>query len=152
MDKIDYYEVLQIPKTANRDDIKRAHRKLALRYHPDKNKSDSAKEKFRSIQKAYEVLIDDTKRQHFDRVHRQRTAPVDPQILLERELTKIRDYNKKLLERENAKRQRLTRESSRQQSSSRNDNSSHRFHGQIMMDKSDDEYEKFVLDRLRSIR
>jgi len=57
---VDYYDVLKVPKTANTDDIKRAYRKLALKWHPDKNpeKQDEATKKFKEISEAYEVLSD----------------------------------------------------------------------------------------------
>jgi molecular chaperone DnaJ len=64
--KRDYYEILGIPKTASADEIKRAYRKLALKYHPDKNKSPDAEEKFKEISEAYGVLSDETKRNQYD--------------------------------------------------------------------------------------
>ena len=55
----DYYDVLGVSKTASADEIRRAYRKLALKYHPDKNKGDKeAEERFREIANAYEVLRD----------------------------------------------------------------------------------------------
>ena len=63
-----YYEVLGIPNTANSNDIKKAYRKLALKWHPDKNQNSSeSTEMFRKISEAYEVLSDPTKRDHYDR-------------------------------------------------------------------------------------
>lgn len=63
----DYYESLEIPRTATADEIKRAHRKLVLKYHPDRNKNDKkAEEKFKEIQEAYDVLSDETKRRNYD--------------------------------------------------------------------------------------
>lgn len=63
----DYYEVLGIPKGASQDEIKKAYRKNALKYHPDKNPGDSkAEKKFKEISAAYEVLSDDRKRQMYD--------------------------------------------------------------------------------------
>ena len=57
MAKRDYYEVLGVEKGASADDIKRAYRKLAGKYHPDRNPGDkSAEEKFKEIQKAYETI------------------------------------------------------------------------------------------------
>ncbi len=67
MAKRDYYEVLGLQKGAGKDDIKRAYRKLAIQYHPDKNPGDKAsEEKFKEATEAYEVLGDDQKRQAYD--------------------------------------------------------------------------------------
>ncbi|KAG5676393.1 hypothetical protein PVAND_006233 [Polypedilum vanderplanki] len=63
----DYYKILGIQKGATDDDIKKAYRKLALKYHPDKNKSPGAEEKFKEIAEAYEVLSDKKKRDVYDR-------------------------------------------------------------------------------------
>ena len=65
-DKRDYYEVLDVPKDASKQEIKRAYRKLALEYHPDRNKSPDAEEKFKEISEAYAVLSDDEKRSQYD--------------------------------------------------------------------------------------
>lgn len=65
-EKKNYYEVLGIPKDASKDVIKDAYRKLALQYHPDRNKSPGAEEKFKEISEAYAVLSDDEKRQQYD--------------------------------------------------------------------------------------
>lgn len=64
--KKDYYEVLGVPRNATKDDIKRAYRKLAMQYHPDRNKSPDAEEKFKEISEAYAVLSDDQKRAEYD--------------------------------------------------------------------------------------
>jgi len=65
--KRDYYEVLGVPKDATKEDIKRAYRKLAIQYHPDKNPGNKeAEEKFKEATEAYEVLGDDQKRQAYD--------------------------------------------------------------------------------------
>ncbi len=67
MDFKDYYKILNIPKTASADEVKKAYRKLAIKYHPDKNKDDkSAEEKFKEINEANEVLKDETKRKEYD--------------------------------------------------------------------------------------
>ena len=63
----DYYKILGINKNANDDEIKKAYRKMALKYHPDKNKSPGAEEKFKEIAEAYDVLSDQKKREIFDR-------------------------------------------------------------------------------------
>lgn len=62
----DYYDILGIDKKASIDDIKSSYRKLAMRYHPDKNKDPGAEEKFKEISEAYGVLEDQTKRQQYD--------------------------------------------------------------------------------------
>src|SRR5512142_2545656 len=67
MNKADYYETLGVPKDASEEDIKRAYRKLAMKYHPDKNPGDkSAEEKFRDATEAYEVLKDPQRRSQYD--------------------------------------------------------------------------------------
>jgi len=65
-DSKDYYSILGVAKTATADEIKKAYRKLALQYHPDKNKTKEAEAKFKEITKAYEVLSDAQKRQTYD--------------------------------------------------------------------------------------
>ena len=64
--KRDYYEVLGVSKTATKEEIKSAYRKLAKEYHPDNNKSPDAEKKFMEIQEAYDVLKDDQKRKTYD--------------------------------------------------------------------------------------
>lgn len=64
--KRDYYEVLGVDRGATRDQIKHAYRRLALKYHPDKNKDPDAGMKFRELAEAYAVLSDDTKRKEYD--------------------------------------------------------------------------------------
>ncbi|MEM4287467.1 MAG: DnaJ domain-containing protein [Candidatus Caldarchaeum sp.] len=62
----DYYEILGVPRNATKEEIKRAYRRLALQYHPDRNKSPDAEEKFKQISEAYAVLVDDEKRRLYD--------------------------------------------------------------------------------------
>lgn len=66
-DKRDYYDVLGVGRTANKDELKKAYRRLARQYHPDVNKDDDAGERFKEINEAYEVLSDDEKRSMYDR-------------------------------------------------------------------------------------
>ena len=56
MNKRDYYEILGVSRDATKQEIKKAYRKLALKYHPDKNPSKEAEEKFKEISEAYAVL------------------------------------------------------------------------------------------------
>jgi molecular chaperone DnaJ len=66
VEKRDYYEILSVSKNASKDEIKDAYRKLAMQYHPDRNKAPNAEEKFKEISEAYAVLSDDQKRQQYD--------------------------------------------------------------------------------------
>ena len=67
MSKKDYYDVLGVSKSANKDELKKAYRKLAMKYHPDRNPDDSqAAENFKELSEAYEILSDDQKRQTYD--------------------------------------------------------------------------------------
>ena len=67
MSKRDYYDVLGVSKSASGDDIKKAYRKKAVQYHPDKNPDDkSAEGKFKEVGEAYEVLSDEQKRAAYD--------------------------------------------------------------------------------------
>uniref|UniRef100_A0A3Q1HLJ2 DnaJ heat shock protein family (Hsp40) member B2 n=1 Tax=Acanthochromis polyacanthus TaxID=80966 RepID=A0A3Q1HLJ2_9TELE len=72
---VDYYNVLGVPKTASQDDIKKAYRKLALKWHPDKNpdNKEEAERKFKEVAEAYEVLSDKSKRDEYDRYGSDRT-------------------------------------------------------------------------------
>ena len=80
MAKRDYYEVLGVPRNAGDDEIKKAYRKLAMKYHPDRNQGNAAKEaeaKFKEIKEAYEILSDGQKRAAYDQYGH---AGVDPNM------------------------------------------------------------------------
>ena len=62
----DYYETLGVPRDADVDTIKKAYHKLAMKWHPDRNKSSEAEEKFKQIAKAYAILHDPKKRARYD--------------------------------------------------------------------------------------
>jgi len=67
MSQQDYYEALGVSRSAGADEIKKAYRKLAMKYHPDRNPGDAAaEEKFKEIQKAYDVLSDPQKKSAYD--------------------------------------------------------------------------------------
>ena len=69
MDYKDYYQILGVSRNASADDIRKAYRKLAMKYHPDHNAGDEqAEERFKEINEAYQVLNDEQKRAHYDRV------------------------------------------------------------------------------------
>jgi DnaJ family protein B protein 12 len=62
----DFYEILQVPKTATDEEIKKAYRKLALKFHPDKNRAPNANEAFTKVGKAYDCLSNKEKRSFYD--------------------------------------------------------------------------------------
>ena len=77
MSKRDFYDILGINRDAADDEIKKAYRKLAMKYHPDRNPdSKEAEEKFKEVKEAYEILSDSQKRAAYDQYGH---AGVDPQ-------------------------------------------------------------------------
>ncbi len=67
MAKADYYSLLGVSRDASDQELKRAYKKLAMKYHPDRNQGDKeAEKKFKELSEAYEVLSDQTKRQAYD--------------------------------------------------------------------------------------
>src|SRR5688572_22049823 len=66
MSKRDYYEVLGVDKNASEEEIKKAYRKLARKYHPDVNKAPDAEERFKEVKEAYDVLSDPQKKAQYD--------------------------------------------------------------------------------------
>src|SRR6202044_923440 len=66
----DYYEILGVARGADADQLKRAYRKLARKYHPDVSKEKNAEERFKEVQEAYEVLRDPEKRAAYDQLGR----------------------------------------------------------------------------------
>lgn len=78
MAKQDFYEILGVSRTASEEEIKKAYRRLAMKYHPDRNPGDkAAEEKFKEIKEAYEILTDHQKRQRYDQFGH---AGVDPSM------------------------------------------------------------------------
>lgn len=168
---MDHYRLLGIRKTASKDDIKKAYHRLALKYHPDKNKASNAEEKFRSLNEAYKVLRDDHKREAYDRFdlpefrsnskyhpgrHRHdekffrgSSETFSKEQKYQAELERIRSINSDLLDKAIAE---IRRGSSEQAGTGSNTKrtGSRVFVGDILPEENDDDYEKIVLDRLRA--
>ena len=68
---MDFYTTLGVDRTASKEEIKKAYRKLAMKHHPDRNQKEGSEEEFKKIKEAYETLIDDDKRKRYDNPHQQ---------------------------------------------------------------------------------
>ena len=66
MSSKNYYDILEISKTSTIDEIKKQYKKLALKWHPDRNKEENAESKFKEISEAYEILSDPEKKEKYD--------------------------------------------------------------------------------------
>ena len=78
---LDYFEVLGVDKTASQDDIKKAYRRLAAKYHPDRNTSDDAIERFQKIQASYTVISDPKQRKLY--IEQEYTEVMNPRAFTE---------------------------------------------------------------------
>lgn len=174
---MDHYKLLGVKDTASKEEISKAYRKLALKYHPDKNHAANAEDKMSALNEAYKVLQDERKRESYDRFDLPQTRKADreSQGSYQRQashrnryddrffmgssescsaeqrykstLDEIQRVNADLLDAVNAKRRR--RQSAGH--ARRPMEGSNKFVGEIMADKTDDEYEKIVLERLRAL-
>jgi len=101
MTRMDYYEILGVPRNVSDEDLKKAYRKLVLQYHPDRNPGDkTAEERIREINAAYEVVGDPEKRQAYDRLRfgdEVRDEAPDPNVILEQMEHKLFDEGRKEL-------------------------------------------------------
>lgn len=177
---MDYYQLLGVDRDASKNEITKAYRKLALKYHPDKSNASNAEEKMSALNEAYNVLQDDKKRDnynkfdlpkaratrfregsqsnHYDHRHRQRTRydekffkgssdSYSAEQRYKTNLDRIQQINSDLLDSINSKRRKRTNSDNQKRAKSR----TNMFVGEIMSDKTDEEYEKIVLNRLRAL-
>ena len=78
---MDYFEVMEVEQSASQDDIKRAYRRLASKYHPDRNKSVDAVERFQKIKEAYDVISDPQQRKLY--IEQEYTEVMNPRSFTE---------------------------------------------------------------------
>lgn len=78
---MDYFEVMEVEQTASQEDIKRAYRRLASKYHPDRNKSDDAVAHFQKLKEAYDVISDPQKRKLY--IEQEYTEVMNPRSFTE---------------------------------------------------------------------
>ena len=101
MTRMDFYEILGVPRDVSDEDLKKAYRKLVLQYHPDRNPGDkAAEEKIREINAAYEIVGDPDKRRAYDRLRfgeEVREEAPDPNVILEQMEHKLFDEGRKEL-------------------------------------------------------
>ena len=90
MEQRDYYELLEVSRNASDAEIKKAYRKLAMKYHPDRNPDDaSSEEKFKEIQFAYSILSDKQKRARADYVIHTGKGYADTRVQLQRAMKAV---------------------------------------------------------------
>jgi len=174
---MDHYKLLGVKQDATSQEIKKAYHKLALKYHPDKNRASNAQEKFRAVNEAYEVLKDDHKRELYNKFdlpqiiassnlstqrHQHRSHHKHDERFFtgssenysrerqyQNELERIRKINSDLLDNENAKLRHS--KSSDKWSGPTTSKSKIIFDDEIMPNENVDDYEKIVLSRLRNL-
>ena len=89
----DYYEVLNLHRSASLEDIKRSFRQLALKYHPDRNRnSEDSRKKFMEVVEAYEILSDDQSRKEYDRSYKYKEFRVNPKWTPPADWQKVYSY------------------------------------------------------------
>lgn len=160
---MEHYQTLGLRRSCSRNEIKRAYHELALKYHPDKNKDPKAWEKFKSVDKAYKILINEHIEGQKDDIHSHKhrsqreyrdesffhgSKQKSHDISLQNEIKRIRKINSDLLDEVNHKS--TSSKVAKRESKNRSSASGKIFVGKILPEMEDDEYENLVLERLRS--